>query len=303
MQMKKWFKNKDGKARSSWKVILAFVLMNLLTALLTVPIFIVIAFKNVHLLDSIDRVMANPVVNFFMMLAQLLGVVATLAICLKKEKRKWRELGITSLSSQGKNLLFGLFLGMVSILLVTFFMAASKQVTLFPAKITPAFLKEISLSFIGFIFVAANEELFFRGYVISVLKQTNSTPLIYLGSCLAFGLAHMENPNVHFLGIVNICLIGILFAYMFIETKSLWMSMGYHFLWNFFQGNVLGFHVSGTEGDGFFRIEEADNIWTGGSFGVEASIWATLIIVIGFFLTKVYLGKRISMNHPFEKHM
>jgi membrane protease YdiL (CAAX protease family) len=115
--------------------------------------------------------------------------------------------------------------------------------------------------------------------------------MIYVGSCLVFGLAHMKNPNVHFLGIVNICLIEILFAYMFIQTKSLWMSMGYHFLWNFFQGNFLGFHVSGTQGDGFFRIKEADNIWTGGSFGIEASIWTTVIIGIGFFITKFYPWK------------
>jgi hypothetical protein len=141
MQMKKWFKNKDGKVRSGWKVILAFVLMNLLTALLTVPIFIVIAFKDIHLLDSIDRLMADHIVNFFIMLAQLLGVVATLAICLKREKRKWRDIGLTSLSSQGKNLWFGFILGAVSILLVTLFMAATKQVTLLPANITPA-LKE-----------------------------------------------------------------------------------------------------------------------------------------------------------------
>jgi uncharacterized protein len=131
-------------------------------------------------------------------------------------------------------------------------------------------------------FVAANEEPFFRGYVISVSKQTNFTPMIYVGSCLVFGLAHMENPNVHFLGIVNICLIGILFAYMFTQTKSLWMSMGYHFLWNFFQRNILGFHVSGTQGDGFFRIKEADNIWTGGSFGFEARKMGLFLVILWY---------------------
>ncbi|MED1205811.1 CPBP family intramembrane glutamic endopeptidase [Heyndrickxia acidicola] len=301
--MKKWFKNKDGKVRSGWKLLLAFALMNLFTSLLSIPVVIIYAFTNIHVLDNIDRFMADPGVDFFMMLAQLLGVIVTLAVCLKKEKRNWRDLGLTPLSKQGKNLLFGLFLGMISILLCAFFMVMTKQAVLVPAKITPSLIQGILLSFIGFIFVAANEELFFRGYVISVLKQTRSTPLIYLGSCLLFSLAHTENPHVHIMGIINICLIGLLFAYMFIQTKSLWMSMGYHFLWNFFQGNILGFDVSGTPGNGFFHIKEADNLLTGGSFGIEASVWTTLVIVMGFFITKLFLGKKNTINPAFDKHM
>ena len=69
-----------------------------------------------------------------------------------------------------------------------------------------------------------------------------------------FQLAHGTNPNVSVLGLVNIALVGILFAYMFDATKSLWLPIGYHITWNYFQGNVFGFAVSGTTPHGIYNV-------------------------------------------------
>lgn len=290
--MKKWFKNKEGRLRSGWKIILAFGLMNILTGILIVPIILLMFTKVGANHISVNVTMNDPTASILMMLAQLLGVIITVWICLKLEKKIWRDVGISSLRSQGGNLFFGLFLGAISITFVTLIMAVTKQITLTPVKVNPQLLKIIGMYFVGFIFVAANEELFFRGYVISSLKQTKSYPVIYIVSCLIFGLAHTSNPNVHPLGILNIFLIGLLFTHMFIQTKSLWMSMGYHLTWNFFQGNIIGFNVSGTKGNGFFHIKESDNIWTGGSFGAEASIWTTVVILLTFWITNFYFHSR-----------
>jgi uncharacterized protein len=283
--MKKWFKNADGQVRSGWKIILAFGLMNIFAGIFMLPVIIFMFAKFGTNEVSVDVSMDRPIPSLLLMLAQRLGVTLTVMIFLKKEKKKWSDVGVTSLHSQGKNLLFGLFLGVVSIVLVTLIMMATKQITLTPAKVH---LTDLGIYFISFIFVAANEELFFRGYVISALKQTKSYPLIYLVSCLVFGAVHIPNPHVHPLGIINVFMIGLLFAYMFIQTKSLWMSAGYHLTWNFFQGNILGFNVSGNAGNGFFHIKGADNIWTGGSFGAEASIWTTVVILLGLFITKKF---------------
>jgi membrane protease YdiL (CAAX protease family) len=294
--MKKWFKNTEGQVRSGWKLILAFGLMNILTGLFSIPVLIV----GSNWSTPIDVLADNPFTNLFLILTQLLGVIVSVLICLKKEKKKWKDVGITSLRSQGNNLLLGLFLGASSIVFITMILLVTKQITLVPAKITLHFLTEICLFFVSFIFVALNEELFFRGYVISALKQTKSYPIIYIVSSLVFGFAHLGNPNVHLLGIVNVFLISFLFAYMFIQTKTLWMSMGYHLTWNFFQGNILGFNVSGTKGNGFFHIKSSDNIWTGGSFGIEASVWTTVVILLGFLITKFYIERFFTSRTSHE---
>lgn len=289
--MKNWFKNTEGQVRSGWKIALAFGLMTILAGIFLFIFFIVMLIIEGNAEFSTDALMNNPIGNLLMMLSQLIGVIITVIICLTLEKRKWKDIGMTSLRNHGGHLLFGLFLGAISIVFIALIMMATRQITIEPVKVTSQLLTEIGLYFIGFIFVAVNEELFFRGYIVSTLKQTKSIPIMYIVSSFIFGLAHLGNPNVHLLGIINICLIGLLFAYMFIQTKSLWMTMGYHFTWNFFQGNILGFNVSGGDGNGFFHIKSADNIWTGGSFGIEASIWTTVFIVIGFLMTKVYIGK------------
>lgn len=289
--MKTWFKNKDGQVRSGWKIILAFALMTVLSGLFSFPVFLVIFIKDPKVMTAMDVLTNNPISDFFLMLAQLLSVILTVFICLSAERKKWRDIGLSRLKGQGKNLVYGLVLGAASMIIITLIMLATKQITMHSVTVNSHLLFVIGLYFIGFIFVAINEELFFRGYVITTLRQTKSAPILYIVSAFVFGIAHTGNPNVHVLGIVNVGLIGLLFAYMFIQTKSLWMSMGYHFTWNFFQGNILGFNVSGTEGNGLFHINSADNIWTGGSFGVEASIWTSLFILVGFLVTRFYIGK------------
>lgn len=289
--MKTWFKNKDGQVRSGWKIILAFALMTVLSGLFSFPVFLVIFIKDPKVMTAMDVLTNNPISDFFLMLAQLLSVILTVFICLSAERKKWRDIGLSRLKGQGKNLVYGLVLGAASMIIITLIMLATKQIKMHSVTVNSHLLFVIGLYFIGFIFVAINEELFFRGYVITTLRQTKSAPILYIVSAFVFGIAHTGNPNVHVLGIVNVGLIGLLFAYMFIQTKSLWMSMGYHFTWNFFQGNILGFNVSGTEGNGLFHINSADNIWTGGSFGVEASIWTSLFILVGFLVTRFYIGK------------
>jgi membrane protease YdiL (CAAX protease family) len=289
--MIKWFKNTEGQVRSGWKLLLAFGLMTILSGVFSFPILLIQMFRNSKVIISPNDLASDPLSDCLLMLAQLLSVVLTVFICIRAERKKWRDVGFSSLRHQSKNLLFGLGLGAGSMVIITLIMLITRQITMQTVKVTPHLLLMIGLYFIGFIFVAVNEELFFRGYVVTTLKQTKSTPIIYIGSGLVFGIAHMGNPNVHTLGIVNVALIGLLFAYMYVQTQSLWMSMGYHFIWNFLQGNILGFNVSGTEGNGFFQINSVDNIWTGGSFGVEASIWTSLFILAGFLVTKLYISK------------
>jgi len=103
----------------------------------------------------------------------------------------------------------------------------------------------------------------------------------------------LMNPKLSALGIFNIFLVGILFAYMFIKTGNLWMPIGYHITWNFFQGNVFGFSVSGITMEGVYAVEYLeDNIITGGNFGLEGGVLATVVIGVGFLLTKIYPTKK-----------
>jgi hypothetical protein len=68
--------------------------------------------------------------------------------------------------------------------------------------------------------------------------------------------------------------------------------------WNFFQGNVFGFPVSGVEpvGASFISIEQGGPIFiTGGPFGPEAGLLGLSLIVVGSVLiwlwVRIYSGR------------
>lgn len=155
------------------------------------------------------------------------------------------------------------------------------------------------------ILVAIWEEMVFRGYLlINITEGAYHASLGHKGalavgtliSSLLFGFAHFFNPNADLLSSINIMMAGVVLALPFLITGRLALSIGAHFGWNFFQGGVFGFQVSGA---GFrhslIRINETGpDLWTGGVFGPEAG----LLGVFGFLimLTCMY-GYLKLQNH------
>lgn len=132
-----------------------------------------------------------------------------------------------------------------------------------------------------FIAVGFGEETAFRGYAMGTMEQTRNPALICGFTGLIFGMAHSVNNNFSMMGFVNITLVGILLALMVLKTGRLWTSIGFHIMWNFMQGCLLGFPVSGMGTRSLFVIETSGSeLLTGGSFGAEGSILTTLVILL-----------------------
>src|SRR5699024_486056 len=115
-------------------------------------------------------------------------------------------------------------------------------------------------------FVGIEEEVLARGFIIRTMAQRrNKKWLIYDVSAVIFSAMHLMNANVTLAGLLNIVLVGLLFAYMFDVTKSLWMPIGFHMMWNYFQGVVFGFPVSGMSTSSVYPLEikEGQELWTG----------------------------------------
>jgi hypothetical protein len=71
--------------------------------------------------------------------------------------------------------------------------------------------------------------------------------------------------------------------------------MGLHIAWNFFEGNVFGFPVSGVEtvGATFLSIEQSGPLlFTGGAFGPEAGVFTNAASVLGFLLILLWVRVR-----------
>jgi hypothetical protein len=82
---------------------------------------------------------------------------------------------------------------------------------------------------------------------------------------------------------------GFDLAYGYIRTRQLWLPIGLHLGWNFFEGTVYGFQVSGMEGLPRLVLQHVAGpvIWTGGSFGPEAGL--LMILAVGVNVGMIYL--------------
>lgn len=90
-------------------------------------------------------------------------------------------------------------------------------------------------------------------------------------SAVAFGCIHLSNPSASPLSVLGNTLGGVIYGVAFVATGRIWMSLGLHFAWNFVQGPVFGFPVSGLVAGGLFSIQPVGAAWlSGGAYGPEA---------------------------------
>jgi len=153
------------------------------------------------------------------------------------------------------------------------------------------------LSFLFFIVVALNEEIVIRGYILSNLLESYQPFTALVVSALLFSFMHGLNPNLSIIGLVNIFLAGILFGLYYIFKQNLWFPIMLHLSWNFFQGPIYGFEVSGIDSQSLIshNIKGASMI-TGGNFGFEGSILLTIIMTIVIFLMYRYYHQTVPLN-------
>ena len=134
---------------------------------------------------------------------------------------------------------------------------------------------------IGWIIQGAEEEIVCRGWLMSSLSAKLPMWAAVLISASFFSVMHLFNGGFSLLAALNILLIGVIFSLVTIRANSLIPACAMHSVWNWIQGNFYGLPVSGMNtGSSVFRFElGANELWTGGVFGVESGLGATIVCV------------------------
>ena len=143
--------------------------------------------------------------------------------------------------------------------------------------------------FVAYMLTAWHEELVYRGYILQTLASGLNLTWAILISSVYFGIEHLSNPNSSWMAAAGIFFIALFFIYGFVRTGQLWLPIGLHIGWNFFQSSVFGFPVSGLDRPGLLDITvSGPELWTGGAFGPEAGIIILPICVLGTVLVHIY---------------
>jgi hypothetical protein len=239
------------------------------------------------------RVHPNPLAGFFWVsVVALLAILAAFKLLTTVfDQRPLGSVGLAFHGRWGVELGHGLVLGAVMIFATVALEGAGGGVH-FSYAPHPMW-RGGSITLVLFAVAAVNEEATFRGYPFQRLVESITPGGAIAVSSALFGLMHLGNPHHTWISTTNTMLVGVPLAIAYLRTRSLWMPIGMHFIWNFLTGFLMGLPVSGiTFPASILQAQIHGAVWlTGAEYGPEGGLMATIIILLATLY--VTLSKRI----------
>ena len=288
------FKNWEGKVRSGWKIA---AVMGTSAAIIFIAIMLFGLIVSVAAMaksgqtgdpfDDVYMTMMADLEWIVIVMQDVIIIVVAVFAWTKILKKPLRDMGLDSLKNHGREFGAGLLLGIAAMafVFINIVLYGGARVVSWHPQFSAAIVIDLAL----FIVVGFSEEILGRGYIMSVLRQTKSVFAVVVISSLTFSLLHLLNNGFTLMPLVNIALAGALFAYMYIKSGNIWMPIGFHITWNYFQGDIFGFAVSGIETESVITtVYTQNNIVNGGVFGPEGGVVATAVMLLCLLVVKWY---------------
>ena len=275
-------KNEKKSPNFIWAIILSLIFMyggSLIGSLATVPLYL--ALSNVPLFFNNQDLLSLLITLFSFAFISLLVFFRVKVI----EKRSLSSIGFNK-NNWLKKYSLGFLIGLVMMSIIVLILLLFGYITVEKNPIQPVGVSAISSVLVilfGWIIQGATEEIVTRGWLLNVLSSKYNIGFGLLISSTLFGLMHLTNPNVNYIAVINIIFVGLFYGLYVIKTNDLWSVCGMHSAWNFAQGNIFGFEVSGLDVSVGSLIDlnlVGNNVITGGAFGPEAGIIATFILLV-----------------------
>ena len=137
--------------------------------------------------------------------------------------------------------------------------------------------------FVLMLLIALFEESLTRGFLLGHMLDVGMNKFLALAvTALIFAALHLGNPGITTFAFINLILAGIMLGCAYVYTRNLWFAISLHLFWNWIQGPVLGYQVSGgTESYTLLVLNISDNtLMNGGDFGFEGSLPCTILMLI-----------------------
>jgi hypothetical protein len=282
----------ENRLRAGWRLLLHTIFVLSLGLCISIPIVTLLILADPSFLSPLPQLKPEH------MLLTTIGetVAITVTVFLARhflDKRPIESLGLKLNPQALFDVLAGIGMTFLQMGLIYFLMFSLGWLTFegFAWEFDPlgVVLKNTFLFLLVFILVGWNEELLSRGYHLQTIASgINLFWGVFLSSAV-FGLLHIFNPGATWVSTTGIFFAGIYLAYGYIRTKQLWLPIGLHIGWNFFEGVVFGFPVSGLDIYPLTRITvTGPEMWTGGAFGPEAGLIVIPALLVGAGLIHFY---------------
>jgi len=266
-------RDSHGRLRNGWWILL-FIAVFLASRLVYHPL------SKAMQSHGLDGAWLAPLPAIFVLLVTW--------VCMRVRKQPLADVGLALGGRWLRHALFGIVFGGITMGVVASCIAAAGGVRF---HLDPAHgMMALAIGAWSFAGVALFEELLFRGFVFQRLVDGTGALIAQVSMAVLFAVAHWDNPGMEgatqVWATLDTALGAILLGLAFLRSGSLALPIGIHFGWNWMQGSVLGFDVSGIGQAGWLSPELLDKPqWlSGGTFGPEASVFAVLVDVVSIVL-------------------
>jgi len=288
MTLRSIFYNDEPRLRAGWRLFVQSVLLLFLTLCAYIPLAFAPRF-------------ASSAELLYLQVASLFGTTLSIVVVRRLlDKRSFASLGTRINRWTLLDLLVGIGITFLMMGLIFSIEWAAGWINLdsfaWQDQALAGVILETLLVLLTLVLVGWSEELLSRGYHLQTLESGLNTVWAVLLSSAVFSFLHLANPNVASIGFVasGLFLAGVFLAFGYLRTRQLWLPIGLHIGWNFFEGVVFGFPISGLDYYHLVNVQvSGPQIWTGGSFGPEAGLVLIPGLLLGFLLVVVYTRKRL----------
>lgn len=264
--MKRFLFAANGRLRNGWWMVIFFALF-LLSRFAYTPL--------VRWLKSlgVDEQMLQPMPFLFVLLVTW--------ICLRLRRERLADVGLRCDRAWWRQAAIGCLIGIGSAALAVglLLLVGGAYLELDPQRSLEALLLGAHV----FLFVSLFEELLFRGFLFQRLVAGSRPWIAQVVFALLFAFAHWGNPEMEgvtrWIATLDIALAAVLLGLAYLRTGSLALPIGMHLGWNWAQGSLFGFGVSGLDQTGWWHPQlSSQPVWiNGGGFGLEASVFTIAI--------------------------
>jgi uncharacterized protein len=146
-----------------------------------------------------------------------------------------------------------------------------------------------------FFFVAISEEALFRGYALVALTEAITFWPAVIVLAIVFGASHANHATESYVGLFFAAAYGVVLAFSFKRTGSLWLAIGIHTMWDYAQSFIYGVPDSGViiPGSWLAPSIHGPNWLTGGAPGPEGSYLMVFVLAaMAFAIAKCYAPRK-----------
>lgn len=210
------------------------------------------------------------------------------------EKRKFNTIGFYK-NNALKKYLIGFAVGIILLSLSALVIMSTCDINIISGDLSSKTILPFIIVILAWCIQGASEEIILRGFIMPKLSKRFNVLIGVVGSSVIFALLHLGNHGISMIAILNLTLFGIFASLYVLYTDNLWGISAFHSAWNFAQGNVFGFFVSGGDHSWTKALSTSyttNNSINGGAFGPEGGFAVTLILVLSSIIFFVLLNKK-----------